>query len=193
MYLNEVYYGQGANGIWAASKAYFNETPSQLTLAQASMLAGLPQAPSLYDPLVNYKLARQRQFQVLQAMARYGDITKAQANAAYHTPLHFHQGSIALNKQPYPYPWYMDQVIQVLRKDGISMSQIDNGGLKIYTALRPRVYAIAQQSVDQWMNKTLAHLNGPTQPTKLQQWWKTPNRCCLGHYRRPHTRRCHAI
>lgn len=153
MYLNEVYYGQGANGIWAASKAYFNETPSQLTLAQASMLAGLPQAPSLYDPLVNYKLARQRQFQVLQAMARYGDITKAQANAAYHTPLHFHQGSIALNKQPYPYPWYMDQVIQVLRKDGISMSQIDNGGLKIYTALRPRVYAIAQQSVDQWMNK----------------------------------------
>ncbi|MDA8193829.1 MAG: transglycosylase domain-containing protein [Thermaerobacter sp.] len=159
MYLNEVYYGQGANGIYAASKTYFNETPSQLTLAQASLLAGLPQAPSLYDPLVNYHLARQRQWLVLQAMVRYGDITATQAAAAYRTPLAFHPASPSPAKQPYPYPWYLDQVIHVLRQAGISMSQINNGGLKIYTALRPQVYDIAQQAVDQWMNKNF----GPAQ------------------------------
>lgn len=153
MYLNEVYYGNGANGIYAAAKSYFDRPPSALSLAQAAMLAGLPQAPSLYDPLVHFKLAKARQWQVLQAMVRYGDITSQAAQKAYSARLHFHPGAYRASSRLYPYPWYIDQVIRVLRSRGYSMNDIMDGGLKIYTALRPKVYTIAQNAVNQWMDK----------------------------------------
>lgn len=153
MYLNEVYFGDGASGIAAASQAYFGEPPSQLTLAQASLLAGLPQAPSLYDPLVHYQLAKQRQWQVLQAMVRYHDITPAQAEAAFQAPLHLHPAPVSANPSMYPYPWYIDAVVQFLEQQHFSINQIFSGGLKIYTALDPTVYNIAQSAVDYWMNQ----------------------------------------
>lgn len=153
MYLNEVYFGDGADGIYAASEAYFGKKPGQLTLAQAALLAGLPQAPSLYNPKVHLSLARARQRQVLAAMVRYGAISQAAANRAARAPLGLTAATSAHAAQPYPYPWYIDQVIGVLRNRGYSMNQILNGGLKIYTALNPRVYRIAQQSVDYWMNR----------------------------------------
>ena len=161
MYLNDVYLGDGATGIYAAAHAYFNESPSQLTLAQSSLLAGLPQAPSLYDPLVNLKLAKARQRVVLESMVRYGGLSPAAANAAYRAPLHLTNGqsvtATAPNGQMYPYPWYIDQVVSVLRQRGFSMNQIFDGGLKIYTALDPTVYTIAQNAVDSWMNQLFGH------------------------------------
>lgn len=155
MYLNEVYFGDGATGIYAAAKAYFNETPDQLTIGQAALLAGLPQAPSLYDPYVNPKLARIRQGQVLGAMVKWHYITQAQATAAYHQPWHLQSGSAAAGTQSqmYPYPWYIDHVIHILAQKGYSMNEIFNGGLKIYTALDPTMYTIAQNAVDYWMNR----------------------------------------
>ncbi|PSR29886.1 MAG: peptidoglycan glycosyltransferase [Sulfobacillus thermosulfidooxidans] len=165
MYLNEVYLGDGASGIYAASKAYFDETPAQLTVAQAAMLAGLPQAPSLYDPLVNFKLAKQRQLQVLNAMVKYGYLTPAQAKAAYAAPVNLHPVSVdSANSQIYPYPWYVDHVIRVLQEKGFTGTQIFDGGLKIYTALDPTVYNIAQNAVDQWMNYNfgVSHSADPT-------------------------------
>ncbi len=165
MYLNQVYLGDGASGVYAAAKAYFDETPSQLTLPQAAMLAGLPQAPSLYDPLVNFKLAKQRQLLVLGAMAKYGYITKAQAQAAYKAPLHLHPVAVdAANSQMYPYPWYVDHVIRVLYQKGFTGTQIFDGGLKIYTALDPTVYNIAQNAVDSNMNYNfgVSHSSNPT-------------------------------
>ncbi len=165
MYLNQVYLGDGASGVYAAAKAYFNEKPSQLTLPQAAMLAGLPQAPSLYDPLVNFKLAKQRQRLVLGAMAKYGYITNAQAQAAYKAPLHLHPVAVdAANSQIYPYPWYVDHVIRMLYKKGFTGTQIFSGGLKIYTALDPKVYNIAQNAVDSNMNHNfgVSHSSNPT-------------------------------
>ena len=157
MYLNDVYLGDGATGIYAAAHAYFNEAPSQLTLAQSSLLAGLPQAPSLYDPLVNLNLAKARQKIVLQSMVRYGGLSQAAANAAYRAPLHLTSGqsltATAPNGQMYPYPWYIDQVVTVLRQHGFSMNQIFDGGLQIHTALDPTVYTIAQNAVDSSMNR----------------------------------------
>ena len=165
MYLNEVYLGDGASGIYSAAKAYFNESPSQLTVAQSAMLAGLPQAPSLYDPLVNFKLAKQRQLLVLDAMARYGYLTPAQAKAAYKAPVHLHPVAVdAANSQIYPYPWYVDHVIRVLQQHGFTGTQIFDGGLKIYTALDPTIYNIAQKAVDQNMNYNfgVSHSANPT-------------------------------
>jgi membrane peptidoglycan carboxypeptidase len=87
MYLNHVYYGNRSYGIDAASQAYFNKHPWNLTLGEASMLAGLPQAPSLYDPTQNYELARARQKYVLDQMVKQDMITRQQADDAYAEPL----------------------------------------------------------------------------------------------------------
>lgn len=153
MYLNAVYFGQGADGIKSAAHVYFDSTPSHLTMAQATLLAGLPQAPSLYDPLINPQLAKQRQAEVVQSMVRYKDISPAQGRRIMKAPWHLHPQPAVSHDDNYPYPWYIDQVVNELLRQGFSMSQIMHGGLAIHTALRPRVYDAAQIAVDQWMNK----------------------------------------
>jgi penicillin-binding protein 1A len=87
MYLNAVYYGNGYWGDVAAARGYFGKDPRQLDWAQAALLAGLPQAPSAYDPLVHYALAKQRQLHVLDQLTDNHAITAAQASAAYRQPL----------------------------------------------------------------------------------------------------------
>ena len=88
-YFNAVYYGHGAYGIGQASQVYFHRVPGDLDLAQASMLAGLPQSPSYYDLFRNPCAARARQFNVLAQMAHDGYINQEQAAAAYAEPLGF--------------------------------------------------------------------------------------------------------
>lgn len=88
MYLDAIYYGNGYWGDVAAARGYFGEDPGQLDWAQAAMLAGLPQAPSAYDPLRHYALAKLRQRHVLAQLVVNHAITEAQADAAYGEPLH---------------------------------------------------------------------------------------------------------
>src|SRR5207248_8528303 len=83
MYLNTIFYGSQTYGIEAAARSYFQTNAHDLNLAQASMLAGLPQAPTQYNPVVNFQPANQRQAQVLAAMVGEKYITAAQAEAAY--------------------------------------------------------------------------------------------------------------
>lgn len=83
MYLNAIYYGHGAYGVAQASQTYFHTTPDQLNWGQASMLAGLPQAPSAYDPIEHFALARLRQHHVLARLVATGILTPAQAAAAF--------------------------------------------------------------------------------------------------------------
>lgn len=87
LYLNAVYFGHGFWGYGAAAQGYFRESPQNLDWAQAAMLAGLPQAPSAYDPLRHYALARQRQRHVLDQLVVNHFLTAAQADAAYRQPL----------------------------------------------------------------------------------------------------------
>jgi penicillin-binding protein 1A len=86
-YLNTVYFGNGAYGIRAASERYFGLAPSRLSLAQASLLAGLVQAPTAYDPLTHPLLARRRQVVVLQSLVRDGYATSQQAKRVLVRPL----------------------------------------------------------------------------------------------------------
>ena len=88
-YFNGVYYGHGAYGIGAASETYFKEPPIKLDLARASMLAGLPQSPSYYDPFQNPCSARARQFNVLAQMSHDGYISQEQAARAYNESIGF--------------------------------------------------------------------------------------------------------
>ncbi len=87
MYLNSIYYGNGFWGVVQAARGYFGARPGQLSWAEASMLAGLPQAPSAYDPLQHFALAKERQHHVLDRLVANHVLTKAQAAAAYHAPL----------------------------------------------------------------------------------------------------------
>jgi penicillin-binding protein 1C len=83
MYLNQIFYGQRSYGIEAASQTFFDKHASDLTLAEASLLAGLPQLPSTYDPTVNFELSKQRQQYVLNQMVKLGYVTRQEADAAY--------------------------------------------------------------------------------------------------------------
>ncbi len=88
-YLNTVYFGHRAWGVGQASSVYFQMAPTQLDLARASMLAGLPQSPSYYDLYRNPCAARARHFNVLAQMVHDGYITRADADAAYQEPIGF--------------------------------------------------------------------------------------------------------
>jgi len=83
MYLNAIYFGDGQWGVAQASRAYFGRPPEDLDWAEASLLAGLPQAPSIYDPTRHFDLARQRQQDVLAAMVDTGVLSANEAHAAY--------------------------------------------------------------------------------------------------------------
>lgn len=87
MYLNTIYFGSGATGIGEASTIYFGKPPFHLNLAECAMLAGLPNAPSLTSPYVNFNAAKQRQSVVLAAMSRNNYIGPAQAQEAKLTPI----------------------------------------------------------------------------------------------------------
>ena len=82
LYLNSIYFGSNAYGIKEAAQTYFGKAPATLTLAQSAMLAGLPQAPSLYSPHVDFDLAQKRKDTVLQALLQQGLITPKQAREA---------------------------------------------------------------------------------------------------------------
>ena len=91
LYLNTIYFGSGFYGINDAAKGYFGEEVSELSLPEAAMLAGLPNAPSLYSPYVDFIMAKKRQFIVLDAMAKYGYISKESAEDAKIKPLYLEQ------------------------------------------------------------------------------------------------------
>ncbi len=79
IYMNSIYFGNGYYGIYDASMGYFGKEPKDLSLYESSMLAGIPNAPSLYAPTVNFDLTKSRQKKVVRDMQEYGYITESQA------------------------------------------------------------------------------------------------------------------
>jgi penicillin-binding protein 1A len=181
MYLNDVFLGQNAYGVQAAAEAYFSEPVSQLNVAQAALLAGLPQAPSAYDPVVNPAAALARRNTVLALMAQQGYITAAQARTAEASALQLNPSSgpptaAATGLPGYNYPWFTDTVISQLEQTyGLSGQQVESGGLRIYTTLDPAVYAAAQQAVTAELNARYPTAANPSDPMQaavvlMDQW-----------------------
>ncbi len=133
MYLNNVYLGSGAYGAEGASQTYFAKHLNELTLAEKALIAGLPQAPSVYSPFNNSKLAIQRRNQVLLRMYKMRYITKAEMKQAQAEELHLTSmpSSYLLNKAPY----FCDMIMRELEKQGFSEREISQGGYKIVTTL----------------------------------------------------------
>jgi penicillin-binding protein 1A len=138
-YLNDVYYGNHAYGIEAAAQTYFSVPALRLTLEQAAVIAGLPQAPSYYDPLHNPAAALGRRDDVLRALLRSGDVTEAQyAAAAHDRSLHLQPSPAYASREPY-FVGYVENLLQ----QSYGAATVRAGGLKIYTTIRPRLQRAA--------------------------------------------------
>ncbi len=133
-YLNTINYGHGKYGIENASKYYFNKSASDLTLAEASILSGIPKAPSYYSPLINFELAKDRQYSILNLMVKNGVITENERDDAYSEDLIFSHDSNDDDITSLMY--YYDAVVEELNSiSTIPKSFNENSGLKIYTNL----------------------------------------------------------
>jgi len=139
IYLNEILYGNLAYGIEAAAETYFDKSADQLSLAEAALLAGLPQAPALHDPYANPDDAKARQVVVLGLMAEAGYITPAQAEAAQAEELEYVPLSFPIRA-----PHFVMYARQLLEQE-YGVEALYKGGLRVYTTLDPGLQAIAER------------------------------------------------
>ncbi len=129
MYLNQVPYGGSSYGIEEASKTYFRKSARDLSLAQAALLAGLPQAPSIYSPFVNPNLAKSRRDEVLKHMSEQNYISQEQYQKAKSEPV-----DIIVPKTDIKSPHFVFFVkAEMERQFGIR--NVEEGGLKVTTSL----------------------------------------------------------
>jgi penicillin-binding protein 1A len=132
-YINLVPYGNLAYGIEAAAQTYFSKRARELNLPEAALLAGLPQAPTTYDPFNNPRDARARRDQVLRAMAESGAITRPQYEWAVRRPLGLKPGRLYKTiREPYFFTYVRDELV---REYGVAT--VHSGGLKVYTTIVP--------------------------------------------------------
>ena len=149
LYLNNVEFSHHAAGVQAAAQTYFGKNVWDLDLAEQAMLAGMVNAPSLYDPYTHMDQAKERQAVVLQAMVDQGYITEQQADQAKAEPLKLAPLQTTLD---YPGVWYVDAVRQYLiQKYGADM--VYHGGLKVYTALDMNIQTALEQAIHAQLDK----------------------------------------
>jgi penicillin-binding protein 1A len=151
-YLNSVPYGtvggQTAVGIQAAARIYFDKPASELKLDEAALLAGLPQAPSLYNPFNDEQLALRRRNAVLRAMARAGYIEASTAQTAMEKPLGVEKGNFyTFRREGYFFDYVKDQLIRQYGE-----KTVEAGGLRVYTTIDLDLQKLAREAI----NKNLA-------------------------------------
>lgn len=145
MYLNNVYLGSGAYGVAGAAQIYFNKPLKNLTLAEAALIAGLPQAPSVYSPYNNKKLAIERRNQVLGRMYKMRYITRQQYEDAKEENLRLNPNPdiYSLNRAPY----FVDYAMKELEELGFDETEISQGGYKVVTTLNYAAQKAAEDAV----------------------------------------------
>ncbi len=145
MYLNEVYYGNLAYGIESAARTYFGKPAKELNLAEAALLAGIPQAPADYNPFTNFDLTKRRQGVVLDLMAKHGFITPEQAEEAKAAPLHFAEPKREV-RAPHFVNYVRDLLIQKYGEQAVF-----NLGLQVITSLDLDLQQAAEQIIREHM------------------------------------------
>jgi penicillin-binding protein 1A len=152
-YLNSVPYGtvggQTAVGVQAASQVFFDKPVSRLNLQQSALLAGLPQAPSEYNPFEDQSVARERRNEVLAKMAELHYVTDAQASAAEAAPLEVKHGSFYSQRKE---DFFFEYVHQLLIKR-YGATAVDEGGLKVYTTISLHLQRLARKAIAEVLNE----------------------------------------
>jgi penicillin-binding protein 1A len=145
LYLNAVYFGEGAHGAQAAAQTYFSKSALDLTLPEAALLAGLPQQPGRLSPLANPEGAKQRRDRVLSRMLVNGYISRQEHDEAAATPIvldpepQFENGILAA-------PYFVSHVKRLLQ-DQFDPSLVFEGGLEVHTTLDSRMQELAEDAV----------------------------------------------
>jgi penicillin-binding protein 1A len=157
-YLDTASYGtvEGATavGVQAAAKIYFSRPVWKLNLEQAALLAGLPQAPTDYNPLLNPHAARERRDEVLAKMAHLGYISPQQAAAAEARGLELDAGgSYFAHRQPYFFDYVENELLERYGVDAVR-----NGGLRVYTTIEPKLQEVGLEA----MRSTLPYSTDPS-------------------------------
>ncbi|NOX64004.1 MAG: PBP1A family penicillin-binding protein [Chloroflexi bacterium] len=153
IYLNHIYYGNLAYGAEAAAQTYFRKPATDLTLAEASLLAGIPQAPAIYDPYTNWEIVRGRQADVLRLMVQYGFVTPQEADQAWlewegkdpkDILAPFGRGLIAP---------HFALMVRAQLEDAYGKEVVARGGLRVITTLDMRLQRLAEDAVREGMAK----------------------------------------
>ncbi len=151
IYLNHIFYGNLAYGIEAAAQTYFGKPASQLNLAEASLLAGIPQRPGDYDPYTHWDAVRHRQADVLRLMVEHGFITPIEATRAWMTFADKTPDQVLKPRQvDFRYPHFVLMVRQELEAT-YGPEVVTKGGLQVYTTLDPHLQDAAERAVKKGM------------------------------------------
>jgi len=143
-YLNQIYFGNGAYGVQAASMTYFGKSVGELNLAEIALLAGLPKSPNYYSPFDNMEAAKERQATVLDQMVKYGYISETDSTEAGQTEITLIMQRQNTNQVA---PYFVDHVIQRL-SDQYGSKMVYEGGLKVYTSLDLNMQKAAEAAVN---------------------------------------------
>jgi len=144
LYVNKIFLGKNAYGIAAAAKIYYNKNLDQLSIAQMAMIAGLPKAPSKYNPVVNPTRALERRNWILGRMLQLGYINQTQYKQAIAEPVNLDMPERGINNK-YPYVGEMVRS-ELVEKFG---EQAIDSGYKVYTTINSQRQAFAEQSVQE--------------------------------------------
>jgi penicillin-binding protein 1A len=142
-YLNQVYFGNQAYGVEAAAETYFDKDADKLNLVQSALIAGLPQAPSVYDPFNRREEAVQRRNDVLRAMLDADYIGRARYEKAVEAPLKLKRGERYVDiREPYFFNYVREQLIAEYGPE-----KVRGGGLRVYTTINPRFQRLAVSAI----------------------------------------------
>jgi penicillin-binding protein 1A len=149
-YLNQVFYGNRAYGIEAASRTYFSKPASKLLLSEAALLAGLTQAPSVYDPFTVPARALARRNEVLRAMLDTGIVTSRVHKLAVAAKLDLRRGKVYdAIREPYFFGYVRDRLIEEY-----GPQPVRSGGLKVYTTIIPRYQRLAETAIRETLDES---------------------------------------
>ena len=143
MYLNQVYWGHNTYGVETAAQIYFNKSSKDLTLAEASMMAGLIKAPEDLSPFVDYQAAKREQSIVLERMQTLRWITPAEAEAAKKQPLRLGKVTSFISSKA---PYVTEAVVQELQEQ-FGQEALLKGGMRVQTTIDIKLQSLAKQTV----------------------------------------------
>ncbi|MBC8015925.1 MAG: penicillin-binding protein 1A [Sporomusaceae bacterium] len=162
LYLNQIYFGQGAYGVQSAAMVYFGKNVEDLSLEECAMLAGIPKSPNYYSPLNNLKAATERQGTVFDQMVKYEFISSATADKARNTKLKLMSRSVQSDNRTGTASYFIDYVTQHLI-DKYGADSVYKDGLKIYTSLDIDMQKAAEQAMER-LPDARTDSNGLIQP-----------------------------
>ncbi len=155
LYCNSIYFGHGATGIEVASRTFFGKSAQNLTVAEAALLAGLPNYPGGYDPYVHPERAKERQAVVLDRMETEGYITAAQRETIARTPLRYSRAASSSGDAPYFVAMIRQYLIEQYGEE-----RVFQGGMKVYTTLDLTMQNAAERAMSEGMKGRPAGMQG---------------------------------